>query len=370
MSTSSEPTFVRVSAAELESFAAAAFVAHGVSEIESRRAARVLTYADRIGRSSHGIANLDRIYLHKLREGQIDADAVPSPVLVLPAATVLDARHSLGLSTAVAAMDRAIDHARNAGVGLVLVRNGTHFGCAAYFTEHAARRGMVGIAAANCGGQRIAPPPGGTSPMLGTNPISIATAAGTLPPFVLDMSTTVVATSRIREAARKGDRVPIGWLNGPQGEPVTDPNEFLAGRATVAFLGGSEETGAYKGYGLAVAVDVLCGLLSGSSVGPGPLDAHDATDRNIGQAFLAFDVGQLRGAEDYAEAASSMFQGLLDCPAVAGRSVSYPGVPELARREATDTQGVPLHATVFADLVDLASRLRIRAPRSLGGEAT
>jgi LDH2 family malate/lactate/ureidoglycolate dehydrogenase len=361
---------VAVSVSELERAVAGILRANGVSDADSRRAAEVLCYADRSGRSSHGVSNLDRIYLSRLRSGVVDAFAQPVRERTSPATSLLDGRQSLGLSTGVIAMDLAMDHARSAGVGLVIVRNSSHFGCTGYFTERAARQGMIAIAATNCGSQRVAPPPAGRVRMLGTNPISVAAPAGALAPFVLDMSTTVVATSRIRQAARRGEQIPRGWLVGDDGAAPTDPEEFLAGRADVTFLGGDEANGSFKGYGLAIAVDVLCGLLAGAAVGPGPLESDGSSDRDIGHMFLAIRIGAFRDEAAYAESATSMFDALLHCPPRNGSQVLYPGLPEHARLTAADADGVRLDAAVYEEIVELAVRSDVAPPAMKSGRSS
>lgn len=129
------------------------------------------------------------------------------------------------------------------------VRNSSHFGCAGYYTHRLARFDLAGIAMTNCGNQGVVPPLGGTVRMLGTNPISAAVPAGSLPPFVLDMSSTAVATGKLAAARRDGQPVPPGWLVGRDGSAVTDPAAYYDQPADVAWLGGRAETGAAKGYG-------------------------------------------------------------------------------------------------------------------------
>jgi LDH2 family malate/lactate/ureidoglycolate dehydrogenase len=302
-----------------------------------------------------------------LRSGVVLGSAEPTCESDRGAAVLLDGQQSVGLSTGVLATDLACERARRHGVGLVAVRNSSHLGCLGYFSERAALRGMIGIASSNCGAQRIAPPPGGLAPMLGTNPISVGAPAGSLPPFVLDMSTTVVATSRIREAARRGEQVPRGWLVSKQdGALVTDPNEFMEGRADVAFLGGEEASGSFKGYGLALAVEVMCGLLGGAAVSPAKVSSDGSSDRDIGHFFLCIDPAALRRKADYDAQAQAMFQALLDCPAREGAKVRYPGLPEHERRLLSDAEGIALDRPIYDDLLDLARRIGAHsAPEAL-----
>lgn len=249
-------------------FTTAVFSEHRIPPRRAALAAEALCYGDLCGMSSHGLFNLTRLYLRQFRNGRVDPAAEPEIRTDLGACALLDARDALGLWSAAEAMDSAVQRAERHGIGLVSVRGATHFGCAGFHTARAAAHGMVGVLAGNCGRQRIARPPGGSLAMLGTNPLSIAGPALADHPFVLDMSTTVVPTGRIRVAASKAEPIPAGWLYDDHGNPVTDPAAFDAGQAYLGWLGGATETGAYKGFGLALAVEMLAALVPGAGLGP------------------------------------------------------------------------------------------------------
>lgn len=348
-----------ISYTALRRLAAAAFRARGVPSGAATAAARALCYGDLTGHGTHGVVNLGRIYAPLLDGGRVDPLAEPSVERGRGGALLLDGGRGLGLHVATVAMNLAIDTARRQGVGLVSVRNSSHFGCAGYYTARAARRGMVGLATSNCGAQRLARPPGGGAPMLGTNPISLAAPAGALPPFVLDMSTTVVPTGRLREAARRGERIPDGWLVDDGGAPVNDPAAFDRGQAHLLFLGGAEHTGAYKGYGLALAVDVLSGLLGGAAVGPAAAAANGPAggrDDGIGHLLVAIDPSALRQGGAFEASAGRMFAALLDCPPAAdGGQVRYPGYVEHLAARAHLRTGIPLDPAVLEELEQLAA---------------
>ncbi|WP_217146708.1 Ldh family oxidoreductase, partial [Streptomyces sp. AC627_RSS907] len=209
--------------------------------------------------------NLTRLYLPLFDDKRVEPDAEPEVLADKGASVLLDGKKGLGLWLASEAIDLAAERAAEYGIGLVSVRDATHFGCAGHHTLRAAERDMVGILASNCGGQRIARPPGGKVAMLGTNPMSIASPAGPdLPPYCLDMSTTAVPTGKIRQAARAGQSIPEGWLTDAQGQPVTDPHALDRGDGFPTWLGGRPETGAYKGYGLALLVEVFAALVPGA----------------------------------------------------------------------------------------------------------
>ncbi|GGU92754.1 malate dehydrogenase [Actinomadura cremea] len=339
--------------AELLDFTAAVFAAHGVPRVRARAAARALCYGDVTGMTSHGLTNLTRLYLPLFADGRVDPGAEPRRVTDQGAAVLLDACRALGLWSAGEAMDLAVERAASHGVGMVSVRGATHFGCAGQHALRAVERGMVGIVASNCGGQRIARPPGGAVPMLGTNPLSVAAPAGPHPPFVLDMSTTAAPTGRVRQAARDGRTVPEGLLADDAGRPVTDPAEFDAGRAHLQWLGGG--AGQYKGFGLGIAVEVLSALVAGAGLGP----LGGGADDDIG--FVAMAVALPERAE-----AGALFGALLDCPPVdPAAPVRYPGWHEHERARERMRDGVPLGDGLYRELYEVAVRTGVAVPEVL-----
>ncbi|MFF6957316.1 Ldh family oxidoreductase [Streptomyces sp. NPDC008317] len=364
---------MRLAYEELLTFVTGVFTRCGLAGERAATAAEALCYGDLAGMSSHGVTNLTRLYLPLFEERRADPAAEPDRTVDLGAAVRLDARRALGLWAAADAMDLAVERAERFGVGLVSVHNATHLGCAGYHAARAAHRGMVGLVASNCGRQRIARPPGGRVTMLGTNPLAVAAPAGPRHPFVLDMSTTVVPTGRVRAAARAGRAVPEGWLTDEAGLPVTDPAAFDRGQAYLGWLGGAPETGAYKGYGLGLAVEVLAGLVSGSGLGPAPeaLDGDglpSGRDDDIGTLVAAIAPAMLRPREDVASDADSLFGSLLACPPVDPASpVRYPGWTEGATADAHRADGVPVTAGQYRELGDVAGRFGLTAPVPLDG---
>ncbi|PDP86764.1 lactate dehydrogenase [Glycomyces fuscus] len=349
---------VRVRHDDLVALAAGVFAARGLPPARAAEAARALCHGDLAGPRSHGLANLTRLYLPLLDEGRADPAAEPRVLADLGAAVLWDARRALGLWAASEAMDLAADRAARHGIGLVSVRGGTHLGCAGYHALRAAERGMVGMVASNCGRQRIARPPGGAVAMLGTNPLSVAAPAGEHPPFLLDMSTTAAPTGRIRQAAREGRALPEGLLCDDTGAPVTDPSAFDAGRAHLMWLGG--DAGRYKGFGLGLMVEVLSALVPGAGPGPHP-DALDGDggpsgrDDDIGFFVAAIAPDALR--EGAADDARGLFGALLACPPTdPAAPVRYPGWHEYHRARELRLGGVPLEASLYAELTELADR--------------
>ncbi len=361
---------VQVDYADLVAFVTRVFTARGMRGEPALSAALALVHGDVTGVSSHGVANLTRLYLKLFDDRRVKPEAEPKILADRGAAVLMDADLALGLWVAGEAMTLATERAAEFGVGLVSVRNSTHVGCAGYHAGLAVQRRMIGILASNCGKQRIIRPPGGAVQLLGTNPFAIAAPAGPHHPYVLDMSTTVVPTGRIRAAARAGTPIPEGWLEDDEGNPVTDPNAFDEGAAHLMWLGGRPETGGFKGYGLGLLVEVLGALLPGAGLGPSP-EALTATgpsrDDDVGFLALAIAPATLRPAQDFEEGAASLFGTLLDCPPVNEHApVRYPGWYEAERAARNRESGVPLSVGIFDELVEVASDLGLSAPSPLG----
>ena len=365
-------TSARVGYDALVDFTTAVFAKHGVPGDRARVAARALCHGDLAGMASHGLVNLTRLYLPRLRDGRIDGLAEPRIVADRGASVLVDARRALGLWHASEAVELAAARAEQFGIGMVSVRDATHCGCAGHHAARAVAHGMIGAVASNCGEQRIARPPDGRLAMLGTNPLSVAAPAGEHHPFVLDMSTTVVPTGRIREAARAGDAVPAGWLADDGGEPVTDPAAFDRGDAHLLWLGAHTPGGAYKGFGLGIVVELLAALVAGAGFGPAPaaMDGDGGphgTDDDIGLFALAIAPHTLRPWSDVRDDAQRMFGALLDCPPVdESRPVRYPGWHEAERAIAGRRDGVLLPAALYDELRELAAEHDVAAPALRG----
>jgi LDH2 family malate/lactate/ureidoglycolate dehydrogenase len=355
-----------VSLDELRRFAAEALTRAGLAPAHAHIAAEPLLYADSKGFDTHGIANLGRIYVAKLKSGRIRGDAEPRILKDEGATALMDGQDGLGLVIGVKAMRLAMDKAADFGVGAVAVRRSSHFGPAGYYAELALERGMLGIAMSNLGAQTIARPPHGRVPLVGTNPICFAAPAGKMPAFVLDMSTTVVSTGRVRAAARHGERIPEGWLIDEHGGPVTDPAAYDAGTGHLQLLGGQPETGAWKGLGLALWVDILCGALAGAAAGPDPDlygpwgKARSQDDRDVGHFFLALDIRRFGEPAEFRGRMDRILAGVIECPPNGpGRRVTYPGYLEEERRRALHGDVVTVDSDLLAALGELAHEMGI-----------
>lgn len=346
----------RVSRSELEAFCARVFIACGLDAHPAQQAARALCYADTAGLDTHGVVNLERIYVPRLRSGAINPRARPIVEGHVGATMKIDALHALGLFAASMAVEEATEVAKDEGVAFVVVRRSSHLGSAGAYVARCASRGFVALAMSNCGLQRIVPHPAGGAPLLGTNPLAMACPAGRLPPFVLDMSTSVVPTGRIRRASAQHQRLPAGILADNKGNSVTDPAAWERGAAHLLWLGSTIDTGAYKGFGLAILVDLLAGVLPGAGVGP--LGAGEG-DVDVGHAFLVADPGAFRPDGQFEEHAEAMLRSILN------NGGAYPGTREFHTAQRNLKGGIPIAQETAASLRRVAELCRVELPPSV-----
>jgi L-2-hydroxycarboxylate dehydrogenase (NAD+) len=230
--------------------------------------------------------------LDGVRAGTHDPGARPVVVRETPATVVLDGRSALGVAVALEAVRLAVEKARELGVGCAGVFNSNHFGMAGYYVRRIAREGMVGLAF--CNGSPGIAPFGGKRAVLGTNPIAIG-APTRGEPLALDLSVSSIVRGKVLELQRKGEPLPAGVAVRADGTPTTDPTEALDG----AFLpyGGDQ---AYKTFGLALMIDVLCGPLIGAAFGDRVTGSANTTeDCTKGDFYVAIDIGAFRDLDAF-----------------------------------------------------------------------
>jgi uncharacterized oxidoreductase len=237
----------------LETLGTPAGTAHYVAEH--------LVDADLTGHESHGVLRLKQYCWH-VRDGYVQPAAKPSVVRESSVTALVDGGSAWGPVVARFAVELAIDKARTHSTGSVSIFNCYHLGRVGVFPEHAARQGLIAMAFCNVHGSARMAPWGATERRVPTNPIAVAIPTGA-DPIVIDMATSAVAEGKVRLAKVKGERVPIGWVLDGQGDWSDDPNE-LYGEGSLAPLGGEQ---GHKGYSLAVAMDLLGGILSGAGSG-------------------------------------------------------------------------------------------------------
>jgi LDH2 family malate/lactate/ureidoglycolate dehydrogenase len=215
----------------------------------------VLVETDLRGIESHGASMLP-LYDKMRRAGGLNMTPKPKIVQENAATALIDADAGLGHPVAIQAMNLAVKKCKQIGVGAVSVFNSHHFGATGIYAEMAARQGAIALVTSSARTVAVIPT-GGTTPVLGTNPIAFAAPSSQGDPFLLDMSTSAVAANKVKVYAYHQTPLPVGWVVDGHGESVSDPKEGfrICMESDVGGLmpmGGTRETGTHKGYGLAV----------------------------------------------------------------------------------------------------------------------
>lgn len=333
----------------LHAYMTRVLVQAGVLAEDAGLSADVLLAADMRGVSSHGIIRLFPYYSKRLRDGLVNPRPELTVVRETAAALALDGDNGLGHPTSVRAMQRCIEQAKLTGAAVVTVRNSNHYGIAGYYAMQALPYDMVGLSFTNAA-SLVAPTYGRTA-ILGTNPIAVAAPAGAERPYVLDMATSIVPIGKITVYQKAGLQIPSGWGIDGEGQVTTDPEKVFHGGALLP-LGGTDEMRGYKGYGLALMVEILAGLLAGADFGTSVDHEPHTKVSHIGHCFAAIRVDAFRPLEDFKRDMDALIRQLKEAPKAAGQERIYiPGEKEYEKTERSLREGVPILAEVVNSLV-------------------
>ena len=347
---------IRINASDINRFIAALFERLTVPTADAEIAANVLVQADLRGVDSHGINNLFQ-YIEPLRLGTLNPQPIITAITETPTTALLDGDGGMGLVIGVKAMELCISKAHQTGVGIASVRRSRHFGMAAYHSMLCLPHNMIGIALTNNSSPAILPTYG-IEPMLATNPISVAAPTRNEIPFVLDMATSVVAFSKIGAALTKGEKIPFGWVVDESGKPVNDALQAWNGRRILP-LGSTPEGSSHKGYGLAVLVDILAGVLSGGCYGNLATRTPPADPKireSSSHFFMALRVDAFRPIDEFKDAMDDMLHALRTSATAPGCERIYThGEKEYETSQNRMQYGIPYH-TAFVENLRALSR--------------
>lgn len=348
----------------LRAFAASLLSAAGARGADARLVADHLVDANLAGHDSHGVSRVPQ-YIAAIQSGQIDVAASPRVVAEFPAGAVIDGQLGFGQVVTHHAQLRAIEQARRCGVSAVSVRNCYHTGRVGSYTEQAAAEGMIGIAMVNAGGggQTVAPF-GGLARRLATNPISIAAPSGGEFPLLLDIATSVAPEGKLRAHAQQRKRVPSGWIIDARGRSTNEPNDFYdtPGGALLP-LGGAA---GYKGFGLAVMIDVLAGALSGAGC-----CRDEVVNARDGVLLIVLDVARFGPLDAFCGQVRELIAHLKSSPLAPGfDEIFAPGEPEFRQRRRRERDGIELDESTWDQLADLADEFGVAQPPLCPGAQT
>ena len=350
----------RESFGKLESFMRDVFIKAGVPEDDAAICADILIESDRRGIDSHGIGRFKPIYIDRIKEG------IQLPVTEFeivregPTTAVIDGHDGMGHVIAKRSMQMAIDKAKAYGMGMVAVRNSTHYGIAGYFATMATEAGLIGMTGTNA--RPSIAPTFGVENMLGTNPLTIGIPTDEDFPFVIDCATAVSQRGKIEHYDRIGKTMPPGWVIDSEGNSETNPAVALKGfnkgtHALVPLGGIGDETAGYKGYGYATVVEILSAALQqgrflkaltgvGADGKPAPY--------GLGHFFMAIDVSAFVDLDEFKHTTGEILRELRASAKMPGYERIYTAgeLEYIAWLERKET-GVPLNESLKKTLVGL-----------------
>ncbi|HEX9924464.1 MAG TPA: Ldh family oxidoreductase [Anaerolineae bacterium] len=358
MPTPTQSKAVRISSTALTTFIHNVLTNLDVPPEPAATVAEVMVAANLRGVDSHGVALLNW-YANILRDGSIARHVSPIIEAEGPGFAMVDGHNGLGAPVGVMAMNKCLDLAASNGVACITVRNSNHFGMAGYYAMRALPRDMIGLAMTNA--SRLIAPTFGVEPMLGTNPIAVAVPAGNERPYVLDMATSARPFGKVVMAQARGEQLPEGVAIDQEGQPVRDPEQFIQGvrqdfSTALLPLGSLAELASYKGYGLAMFVDILTGVLSGANfskhVGADPPDPA-----NVGHWFMAIKVEAFMPVAALKARMDSLIKELKESRKAPGQQRIYiPGEIEFETEAERLEHGIPIDQAILNQLRSLADQ--------------
>ncbi len=337
---------VKIRAEALEAFCIEAMRRAGLSQPDAELSARVFVTTDTWGTFTHGTRQI-RGLMKNARRGRLVADAQEQIVAEGPSWAIVDAKDGMPPAISCRAVEIAIAKARQTGMAYVGVRRSSHYGAAGYYANMIAEHGMFGMSMCNV--EPCMTVPGGKSRILGTNPIAYAAPTGTDRTIMLDVATSAVAATKIFAAKNEGRSIPDTWLVDEDGVPTTDPTIFPEAGAQLPMAG-------HKGYGLAVFVEILTAVMTGSAMMSAVHSwvSDDPEPSDQGHAFIAIDVGAIMPADEFHQRIGAMSAEIASAEMTPGQRIYLPGQMEWERRERALREGIEMPEDVLISLRGLA----------------
>jgi ureidoglycolate dehydrogenase (NAD+) len=344
----------RISAPQLEQWTVDLLRAAGVDPGEATVVARMMVWADTAGRTTQGVWRLPEL-LNKFKLGGIRSPSRPEFVRKSGSVDSLDGRDGFGQYVAFLAMNRAVEIARRTGIGMVAVRNSSHFGAAAAYAELAAKSDQIGLVMTNAS-RRVAPH-GGRDPVFGTNPIAFAAPLEDGRPLLIDFSTSASSGSAVRKAVQEGRKIEAHVMVDDRDRTLTDISKVM--QAPLLPFGGA------KGSCLALMVEVLCGVLTGGRISaeiPSTINEPEKS-QHLGHLMLAIDIGTFLEPADYRRRMDQLISEIKNSnPCDGSTGARIPGESRWRHRERHLKDGIEIDVNTLEALDALAKQIGVRTP--------
>jgi uncharacterized oxidoreductase len=330
----------------------------GSTPAEAAQVAANLVLANLSGHDSHGVGMLPR-YVDAVAEGGLVPNASVKINTDIGTLLAFDGQHGYGQIVGVQAMELGIERAKRHGSCIFTLSNAHHLGRIGHFAEMATAEGLVSMHFVNVLSRPVVAPWGGGDGRFGTNPCCIGIPLAGAEPFLLDFATSRVAQGKMRVAHNKGEQVPDGYLIDERGAPTNDPGVVVVPQANGLF-GALMTFGEHKGYGMAMACELLGGALTGGGTWHRPAD----TARTVlnGMLTILIDPAKLGTQASFAQEATAFVEWLRQSPPGAGfGQVQIAGEPERAARVARERDGIWLDDATWGEIVAAGTKVGVAA---------
>ncbi|MEM0007865.1 MAG: Ldh family oxidoreductase [Candidatus Bathyarchaeia archaeon] len=351
--------YVRVNHESLKNFVAAILNSYNVPEEDSQIVADVLVTADLMGIESHGVQRLRR-YNTGIQIGSVNPKPNIKIVSESASTALVDGDSGLGQVVAYKAMEIAVKKAGEVGVSAVGVRNSHHFGIAGYYALQAVKRDMIGMVMTNS--EALVAYTHSIGRNIGTNPIAVGFPTRKPPPVLFDAATSVVPVGKIEVYAKEGKKIPLGWAMSPEGKLLDDPREVLAKKGALLPLGGfGEEFGGHKGAGLALVVDLLCGVLTGANYGKNVKHTTEKERANVGHFMIAININNLTPIDTFLERVEEYKVYVKSLTKISENAeIWIPGEKAWLTMETRKRIGIPIHKNILKEIREEAAKVGLK----------
>ncbi len=317
---------MRVSIDNIKERSEKLFCAAGLSREDAEIITSVLLETEMRGVFTHGFIRLPR-YISCMESGGIKKDGKITVDFDSPSWAKIDGNDNLGILIAYKSMKIAIEKARKTGIGIVNVHGSHHFGAAGYYASMCANENMAGLSMSN--GDILVAATGSAEKTIGNNPFSYAFPAGKYGSVVYDIAMSHTSDQKVIALEKEGKPVPLGWIIDKNGNPTTDASEYMKGGTLMPF-------GGYKGYGLAMMVEIFAATISGAAM-TGDVHAWNTDPEkggNVGHMFMAMDISKLSSPDAYSARVEKMIDEIKASRKADGtEKIYYPGEIEKEKME-------------------------------------
>lgn len=350
----------------LEQFMTAALQNIGVPLNDAKTCAAVTIAASRRGIDSHGVERFKTFYYDRVLSGQQNGKTRIEIVRQRPTTAVIDGHNGMGQVIATKAMELAIKKAKRYGLGMVVVRNSTHYGIAGYYAEMAAKQNLIGITGTNT--RPAVAPTYGVENLLGTNPLSFGMPTDESFPLIVDCATSLAQRGKIEQHARQKKKIPAGWVIDLEGKSVTNPNKALKGltdgTCALTPMGGlGTMYGGHKGYGYALVVEVLSAALQQGNYlkALSGIKNGKKVPFGLGHFFIAMDIGSFVEPSEFKKTTGDILRTLRNSKKMSGHERIYtPSEIEYETELKRGKDGIPVNQHTQKELASIEKEQHLK----------